>query len=509
MGAVHETLDKPWLTNRYRFRFYEYVVEFFLHRGEIMKASVLYARLTREGYIPTVSLRTQMRIITLAEQAPPDEVVLDAIRQAMANRSFTERALLMLLRLLGDSLRAAPQFIENVVLHFLVNQPPGYRLSARTRKYVVQAYLRLGDRDRASRWSSADFVPPLPGAGPDFRSPYTTLLRDLAASDPSFSQYVSALAKMRKEMPALVPNLPFFNALLSHEVNRRNFTAVFAIYERMMALRSKTVTPDTDTYAIIFRAISRLSTSSRRRRGLHVLRPPPNMPDPRVVYRDMLTCHIEHQAAANSHISPALALPSIHAALHTFMSTRDYPAAFNVVRAFRAYPTHIDRPVLATYHAVVGDLLKRIKAELPTLPLQTEHQRVWTYRFLGLGAVPRHWRASIPCDLSMLRRVLHMGTEPRLNLEFVHVSDFDDDAVAQHPERGVRAEVNKFIEHGIPTPLQFAEAEPVPELKPFEVAPLERLLRRAMLASIEDEVDPPYVRHVSAAIADAKADMVP
>ncbi|RPD62170.1 hypothetical protein L226DRAFT_546041 [Lentinus tigrinus ALCF2SS1-7] len=498
--SPEQTRSHPWLDNQSRFRLYETSIVFFLRHGEVMKASILYARMTREGFIPPVILRAQMCVITAAEQAAPDEVVLDAVRLAVTNDSFNEDALLWLLLILGDGLRAPPQLMENVVYEFLKSQPPDYEISSRTRNYVAQAYLRAGDREGASRWSSKRFVPPSPNASSNVPSPYTTLLQDLAASDPSFSQYESALAEMRSEMPFLVPNLPFFNALLSHEVNGRNFAAVFAIYERMMALRSATVTPDGVTFSTIFRAISRLSTPSRTRRRRRELRPPENMPHPRTVYRDMLTCHAEQQTASGSLISPALTVPAIHAALGVFMGRHDYPAAFNVVHAFRAYPTHLGKPVLTTYHIVIRSIFERIKVELPQIPLEVEPQRIWTYRFLALHELPRHRRASIPFNLEMLRRILVMGTEPRLNLEFIHVPLSD---------QGVQAEVVEMQKHGIPTPLEFVGAEPVPEAKPFGVAPLGRILRRAILASMEDEVDPPYARHVSSAIADVKAELVP
>ncbi|KAI0706883.1 hypothetical protein C8T65DRAFT_740438 [Cerioporus squamosus] len=508
-ATIHEALSKSSLDNHARFRLYEYSIGFFLRHGEVMKASILYARMTREGFIPSVSLRAQMRIITVAEQAAPDEVVLDAIRQAIGNNSFNEGALLALLRILGDGLRASPQFIENVVHEFLRTQPPDYEISPHTRKYVVKAYLRVGDREGASRWSSSRFVPPPPTARSHLPSPYATLLQDLAASDPRFSEYETALVGMQAEMPSLVPNLPFFNALLSHEVNRRNFSAVFAIYQRMMALRSPTVMPDGGTFSTVFRAISCLSAPSRRRRRLRVLRPPGNMPHPRAVYRDMLTCHAEQQNAADPLASPALTLPAIHTVLNTFMGRHDYPAAFSVVRAFRTYSTHISQPVCATYHVVVNGILERIKAELPQIPLESDQRCVWTYRFLGLDALPRHRRASIPFDLEMLHRILLMGAEPRLSLEFVDVPDFVDIAREQEQDPDAARGADDCTKHGIPTPLEFVGADPVPEAKPFGIAPLERVLRRAILASIEEELDPPYVRPVSAAIADAKKEMVP
>ncbi|TFK80730.1 hypothetical protein K466DRAFT_605089 [Polyporus arcularius HHB13444] len=505
-ATVHEALSKSQLDNKARFRLYEHSIGFFLRHGEVMKASILYARMTREGFIPTVSLRAQMRIITVAEQAAPDEVVLDAIRQAIANNSFNEGTLLALLRILGDGMRASPDFLENIVHEFLKIQPHDYEIYPRTRKYIVKAYLRVGDREGASRWSSGRFVPPPPSRS-DLPSPYITLLQDLAASDPQFAGYETALVGMQAEMPSLIPNLPFFNALLSHEVHRRNFSAVFAIYQRMMALRSSTVMPDGGTFSAVFRAIARLSALSRKRRRLRELRPPDSMPHPRAVYQDMLTCHAEQQTAPDPLVSPALTLPAIHTALNAFMGGHDYPAAFNAIRAFRTYSSHIGEPVRITYHVVVSGILERIKAELPQVPLEADQRRLWTFRFLGLDTLPRHRRASIPFNLEMLQRVLLMGTEPRLSLEFVDVPESDSHDEQADP-RAAQAQ-DDYAKHGIPTPLEFVGAEPVPEAKAFAIAPLERILRRAILASIEDEVDPPYVRPVSAAIADAKAEMVP
>ena len=64
-----------------------------------MKAAMLYSRMTREGYIPSVSLRVQMHVVKLAELSATEDELLEIAGDACRNRTFDEAALRDLLQI--------------------------------------------------------------------------------------------------------------------------------------------------------------------------------------------------------------------------------------------------------------------------------------------------------------------------------------------------------------------------------------------------------------------------
>ncbi len=488
--------------------------------------------MVREGYLPPLSLRIQMRVVKEAESFPSVERLLKIMEEAFENKSFGQDALSELLQTLGDGMQAAPSFIDRVIHAFLSKRDPGYHLSVHIVSYVVRIYTRAGDTAGAARWAAERLPssPPDPSDGVASPSPYTTLLRDLAHANPSYSVYQWSLNQMQAEHPGLVADLPFFNALLAHEIGRRNYDAVFAMYIRLMDYRTPTTKPDAYTFSTIFRAIHhttcKYSGRSRRVRSMKTLK---NIPSPRAVYKDMLTCLAEqtHESVSEHKPStapePALDATALHKALRTFMGQYDYAAAYNTIRLFRLHPTLVGAPTLTTYRLVVNSLAARIKAHLPLIAIRRDPQYVWTYRFLGLGELRPNLRTKLPFDLGVVHRILYAGAYPRLNLHYVPAPDYTLRSERDAPEDGpifgsdpqdvlqplpCLPDPTLFTPHGLPTPLELTALQPVEEDDAFGLVPLERILKRAVLASFA-ELDHSPGKQVSLAIAEAKADMVP
>ncbi|KAI1792513.1 hypothetical protein LXA43DRAFT_1073702 [Ganoderma leucocontextum] len=508
-AVVYQALEGD-LDNPSRFQLYQYSISFFLRHGEVMKASLLYARLVREGYVPPLSLRTQMRVVKEAESFPSVDRLMKIMEDAFENKSFTQEALGELLQILGDGMQAAPSFIDRVICTFLSKRDPDYQLSPHVVSYVVRVYTRAGDTAGAARWSAERLpsLPPAPSAEPSGPSPYTSLLRDLAHANPSYSVYEWSLNQMQAENPDLVPDLPFFNALLAHEIGRRNYEAVFAMYARMMNYRTSTTKPDAYTFSTIFRAIHHTTCKySGRSRRVRSMKTPKNVPSPRAVYKDMLTCLAEQtrEISTSEHRpptppEPALDATALHKALRTFMGQYDYAAAYNAIRLFRLYPTLVGAPTLVTYRLVVNSLVARIKVHLPLLAIRRDPQYVWTYRFLGLGELPHHLRTKLPFDLGVVHRILYAGSYSRLNLHYIPAPDYnpgsehdaaDDGSIFGSDPQDVLQQLPYipdpalFAPHGLPTPLELIGLQPVEENKAFGVVPLERILKRAVLASMD------------------------
>ena len=92
---VYNALDGD-LDNTDRFQLYQHTVSFFLRNGEVNRAALLYARMVREGYLPSFSLRTQMRVIKVVESLPPEQhehALLPVITQYIEDPSFDDDAL--------------------------------------------------------------------------------------------------------------------------------------------------------------------------------------------------------------------------------------------------------------------------------------------------------------------------------------------------------------------------------------------------------------------------------
>ncbi|KAI8984878.1 hypothetical protein BD414DRAFT_522972 [Trametes punicea] len=503
---VHQNLDGRALDNPSRFRLYERSISSFLRYGDVMKAAILYSRMTREGYIPSIALRVQMHMVKLAELSVTEEQLLDIACDAFGNPSFDEQALRDILHTLVEGLGASPELVRRIVNEFVKTRESGFTLSNDTVIYLLKVHQKAGDEDGARYWSAYPSASRQDSADPHSH-PYTTLLRDLAASKPSFSVYKWTLERMQADN--VQADLPFYNALLAHEVGRRNYEVVFAIYRLLIEKRSTTVLPQAQTFAPVFRAIHRLSCSHRYRRA-NGIRVPPNMPSPRAVYKDMLTCHLEATRWRPNRSSPVLDTTVLHRALRTFLARHDYAAAYTVVRAFRYFPAAVGQPTIATYRIVYGGILGRIKVEFPQMAVRLasglDLESVWASRFLG---------ARLTLDLSMIYRVLRVGTDPRLGLDFVSAPEWNprqsggptllegDDM----RDLDLRLEAQDFHSHGMPSPLEFADLQPVPDNQTYSLVPLERALKRAIAASFPPEHEP-LARQMSAAIAEAKRAMV-
>ncbi|KAI0773620.1 hypothetical protein C8Q74DRAFT_1265654 [Fomes fomentarius] len=499
-----------------------------------MRAALLYARMSREGYIPSPILRTTMYIVKMAELLDSQEDFLGAIMDGLQSAP-SEKDLVEVLRVLSEGLSASPAFVDRIVESFLAKHPPGYKLSNATSSYVANLHLRAGDKEGARRWFiRPDLLrmrrwAPQTGTEDAHASPYANILTQLSNEDPAFAEYEAVFANMREEMPSLVVDLPFLNGLIENEVSRGRYRAVFAIYNRMMASRSAYTTPDSTTFYHVFRAIQKFSHATARqpRARRRRFRRPANMPSPRAVYRDMLNCHEEHVRLRPSVPSPVLTKSVVHRALRMFMAWYDYAAAYVATRSFLYLVAYTGQSTLTTYRIVVNAVLERIASELPQLQLHVEQNVVWMYRFLGLDAFPLHLRSRLAADVQMVQRLLVIATEPRLSLEFVsvpthssgegsseeeprnHVSPTAREMSDEDGDWDIRDE-EESREYVLPTAREILEEDGgwVNPRAEFEFVPLLRIIRRAILASFEAE-EMAGLPDVSEAIRRAKDDMLP
>ncbi|OBZ71956.1 hypothetical protein A0H81_08157 [Grifola frondosa] len=322
---------------------------------------MICGRMTAEGFIPSPSIRTQMRIMKLAEMFPTEENLLEILQEAFSQESYDEDCLRDLLNLLVDSMQCDPTFIDKVAETFCQSRDPGYIFSPQTTRLLVRIHSQASSAAGAQRWLNPKAEGTSSGTVPPDVQSYTTLLRDLGAQDPEASAaYHWVLQRMQED--GLAPDLPFFNALLASEISRGHYDKAFAIYQLLMKHRTRSVTPDAYTYASLFRAQHRISQPHSVHTRRH--RRPQGAPSPRQLYQEMLDCHDSRTRGRLSQSSPVVDTTVLNKALRVFMRRHDYAAVYVVLRTFWMCKLS---PTLATYRVVVGGLLARIQNELRRL----------------------------------------------------------------------------------------------------------------------------------------------
>ncbi|KAH9931391.1 hypothetical protein B0H21DRAFT_96614 [Amylocystis lapponica] len=479
VNYFHAKLSKQQFDGPTRSRAYIATISLLLRRGYALSAAIIHSSMTADGYIPPATIRTQMRIVSMANSSPSEAQLLDAMRPDFLHASYDEPCLRDLIRLLAGSMNCEPKFIDAVVGSFLETRAPDYTLSAETINLLVHVHARARSSKTARQWISIHAQAISKDEEPSSGSPYTTLLRDLAKSDPEESMtYNWILENVKAEN--ILPDLAFYNALITAEIRRNRYDRAFAIYNSLIEHRSQSMTPDAYTYGTLFRALRRFNgpRNVRTRRS----RSPRNMPTPRALYRELLTCHFLQTNGCPSESSPVINENVLHSALRTLLTSYDYPAAFLVLRTFRTCRVPV---TLRTYRFVVAGLLARIELELPQLSNAADPTSYWTYRFLGLATFPVGHAVNI--DHTLLELILRFGTEGHLTLAYI-----------PPPPQGT-------VRPLIPTVQRFLSGDRDTNWK-RSILPLERILRRAIYAERLHSVLAP-AKEVSMEITEAKAEM--
>ncbi|KAH9936861.1 uncharacterized protein BXZ73DRAFT_44959 [Epithele typhae] len=530
------------MDNATRFDLCEYSLSFFLRRGEFAKASVLQLRMTREGFIPSPSLRAQFDAAELAAHNPTDNQLFAAIEHYLADKTFDEGALRRLLQFFHEGM-AASLYLINRVAHAYLDTRPGLKFSVHTISYLVRVHVRGKDTDGASRWATEQRKRPEPSQVhlPHLIGPYTTLLNDLAHAKPEYSAYKKVIENIQADDPSFQPDMDFFSVLLKHERLNHRFEAMFDIYERLLSMRSPAMVPHGYIFSTIWATLNlHLSYHGIKRRNKRDFRPPPNMPSVETVFQDMLVCHADQQGLYKSlppvgpRPAPVFSAKTITAMLHTLVNQHDYAGMLVALRTLDLVPAADARlgplPNLHLYQLVVGSLLHRIRRQYLAAVFSPRPQNFWACRFLGLAeAAPRAIRRHMDEDMALVYRILKMGTEKTPSLAFVDAPEFADalaheraqakaelraeQSLQVHPYYHEIVDEKEFHPYGLPSPLECVDGTSVPADQGFSREGLERILMRATLADFEPwrlrEMEGDYDRLVAHAIKVAEGRMYP
>ncbi|KAH9045782.1 hypothetical protein EDB85DRAFT_1827517, partial [Lactarius pseudohatsudake] len=437
-----------------RFSAYERGITAFLNHKLYKNAVEFDQQMLTEGMFSSSGLRAKMLVCsdivtTLHGQREELKPLYEKLSRVLSLSSYSERSLRELLDVMRDHPLIDLQFVRKLVDVYVESRGPEYVLESSTINKLIMFYVHAGSMDTAESLvlpnrEPADDHPRHTNAGP-----YTTLISELTENGAMSSRRLGILLDQMQQSHISV-DLPLMNALVQSAVRRGDFHQAFSMYETILRDPASHMIPDSFVFGSLFNALQRLYAT--RSQKLRRARQPPNAPTPRRLFRQMLECHVLAAQAADPRTHPVVVrVSTLNVALRLFMLSMDYPGAFVTLRTFQALGL---RPDARSYRFVLTILLAHVKAGLQ--PPQSGRPRrpyaSWVVDFLGAEG----WAGLQPEDVW-----------PKVAHGLLEFARGVGDTRFRTPELAVIMEDKKGDEN----------AE-------WDIEPLERLLARAILATM-------------------------
>jgi hypothetical protein len=449
---------------------YEKVINSLLGHKMLPLALLLYERMIAEGLLPSLFTRVQMEAMAIVHSAKPRQEVYRSLEKLFAEGSFDDASLGDLITILGDGVKAKypPETIDRIVKLFIKSQGPEYRpppvLVCKLVNLLVRNHSKLYAKewlDAAKEFDEVDMGPP------PSPSPHITFLNALSEVEPTnISAQVEILNRMQRD--GIAPDTSVYNGLISAQLSQGNLGSAFELYSTLMQFRPEsaqpspkpTLLPDAATFRLMFRAIKliKLPRGVRSRR----YKRPKNAISARQLYGDMVESHLIQTRGRPTEPSSVISPSSIHLALRTFMIMSDYAAAFVIVRSLEIYPIS---PNLDTYQIVIKGLLRRMHRELGSA--RGVEERRWADVLLGREDVGEQ---PLGMTTDMVVQLVQFGLDHRITLEDVpdpERLDDADDLLSRMPSLSLIMGQEISTEDSV-----------------YSAVPLQRILRRALLAQV-------------------------
>ncbi|KAI0755990.1 hypothetical protein BC629DRAFT_1162472 [Irpex lacteus] len=450
-----------------------------------------------EGFLPSLRFKASMLIIHGFREKRPLESVLHATKKAVALEGFNENTLRYLLGVVYVNVPSSSAMIESIVELFLQTRPANYKLSERTHEFIAYLHTRLGSPELAAKW-----VPP-PEIPEEAISQDRRRLLALAASDPKLQPIVQA-AILRLDQNDKEHDRTLYNSLIEVFLKKQEYTRALQIY-RLMVNTGEAISPNSTTFKLLFDAW--MVASEPRTFRTRKYKMPSDAPSPRKLFQSMIYFN-KRSSSSPENPSPVVSVYSLTAALQAFIKQDDYPAAFTVLRTFTL---HGLKPTVEVYTIIVSGLIRRIRYELRFTPPGTDVREAsqWVQRFLGHRHPP-----NTSDDSVFIEAILSIGLQPKLTLNPVTLptqTQLGEFLFWSGPRKSDNEAVKKFMElsstpYRIPGTLVVIGILKAWDDK-WDVVPLERILRRAILATYAKLFVRP-AKAVSNEIAQAKREMV-
>ncbi|KAI0301896.1 hypothetical protein B0F90DRAFT_1816782 [Multifurca ochricompacta] len=405
--------------------------------------------MSAERMYSSCGLRAKMLIcsdiVATSQERPKQGTSLfNDLSHVLSIPSYSERNLRELLDIMKDHPLVDSQFVRRLVDFYVNSRGPEYELELNTLNKIILFYAHVGSMDTAeslvlSHQNSSKNSPQHANAGP-----YTTLISELTSRSSLSSGRMNLLLDQMKQFK-IPADLPFLNTLIQSAVRQENFQQAFTLYETILRDPASHMIPDSFVFGSLFNALQRMWAPRSPR--LRQARRPSNAPAPRQLFRQMLECHVLAIQVADPRTRPVVRVSTLNVALRLFMLSMDYPGAFVTLQTFRALDL---KPDVRSYRFVLTILLAHVKHGLQTEKSWQRHATDWAIHFLGgegsVGMRPEDIRPEVACAL----------------LEFAI-----RDTECRAP--GLAAILGD---------------EKVPENVKWDVEPLERLVARAILATM-------------------------
>lgn len=479
LSSFYEGLRMLKPENPQLFRIYEEGISLFLRHNHPLSAAMIYSRMTTRGFIPSISIRVQMRVVKLADTFPDESLLLEELEAAFKQPSYTEDALRDLLHLLAGFMQCTPAFIDHVVRVFVGARTNSSKLKKRTIALLARIHANAGSVAVAQNWIAVHEVAS--------SQPHTDLLNTLISVDSHNKEAYRWIVEHMKSNN-IRADLAFYNVTLALWVSHERLVPVFELYRILRQSKPLTLTPDAYTYGILFGVLRKWRWDRRRRRRVaRKVSLPDSAPSSRCLFREMIECHLRHTEGRMTETSRVLTLDVLEQALRTFMVEEDFVAACVVIHFLRTLKFDAS---LDAYRIVVARIVRRISRETKLLDSTNSSERYWAVRFLG-SKMCKKSDDELSLDEIILEIVLRFGTAERLSLDDVPSPQGSNEAIYSMPS--------------IPV---FLGIEPSDPQDIWSYVPLERILCRAVLAEPRFPTSTP-AQEVASNLMEARADMFP
>jgi hypothetical protein len=336
---------------------------------------------------------------------------------------------------------------------------------------------------------------------PAMAAPYNILLKELPLNKEDGADILMQTMKHA----GVKPNSQTFDALITQEEKRGRYDKIFHLYATMKKLD---VSPTESTVCILFRALerSRLSRIRGSRTRKEKTLPKAQLPPTRGLYRDVMMYHHRHTRYRPGNPSPILTTAVVNVALRLFMAEGDYAGAFVAARTFQAAGL---QPTLRTYKLVVTTLAHRMQDVASDdkgdkFGEAADVRRAWLNTLLRPVSKDMERHAELRKHLLYMQELLALGAEASLNKEDItfpvpaHGQDWLPETVFQQTNRGI-----------VPSVAMLLDLQDVPPTAILDPRPLQRILRRVLVAGVRPQTDVPLSRVSSKLIKEARAEMLP
>lgn len=469
---------------------YEDVIHSLTEQSRLSAAIKVYEQMVAEGLIVSPSLEAQMLAISISQADKQSKNTLVATLKAVVQKeAFKPDDLFEVLGRMSDLDLPSELLLEIMTVFYKSHKSmEGFDLDIRSLQRLAKSAVEHGDAQL-----TLDALSALPQVDADkirLSEVYASFIAAIRASVyPDRAVVSAALEQMEKQ--GIQPSLSVWNSLIAFEVRANSLHRPFAIYN---ALKGRSgFLPDQNTFGSLFKALNHFY-NPKRRRFRYGRRLPDTIPTPRELYREMLGYLARHPRESRFHLTTSL----LNTILRSFVFDKDYAGAYLVLRL--SYSQHV--PVnTKTYFIVFRHLMNRI-----TYGIRATRKMgsvTWADRFLSLP---------YPISDPSFLRNLQLSNPLAFNLlDISRRQSFELDRplyISDLPLADLEP-----VKYRSPTVEEMLGKVAVSLVEEFDSVPLERLMKKALLAEMRSTQEIAQGQATSSllseTIASVKREMVP